>query len=145
MFDDYSDITDRIAEPPKWWDEQGVPRYVEFEPYHVANIYAWEVALVEIACQACGEHFEVALSGQGGGGAGENGRSMADNIRGGEIDYGDPPDYGNGRIGASMSCYTLRVLQYWKRPEGWRGWTRDPALEITLPGMNGHLELHPPA
>jgi hypothetical protein len=144
MFEDYSDITGRIAEPPKWWDEHGVPRYADFEPHCVANIYAWEVALLEIACQACWRHFEVALSGQGGGGSGENGRSMADNIRGGEIDYGDPPNYGNCRVGASMSCFNLRVLQYWRRPRGYQAWTRDSALEITLPEMNDYLNHNKP-
>jgi len=62
MFNDYSDITERIAEPPKWWDEYGVPRYAEYDHYQVANIYAQETALVEIACSACWRHFEVAFS-----------------------------------------------------------------------------------
>jgi len=26
MFEDYSDITERIAETPKWWDENGVSK-----------------------------------------------------------------------------------------------------------------------
>jgi hypothetical protein len=52
MFNDYSDITERIAEPPKWWDEHGVPRYADYDPWRVANIYAEETALVEAACQA---------------------------------------------------------------------------------------------
>jgi ATPase family associated with various cellular activities (AAA) len=140
MFGDYSDITDRIAESPKWWDERGVPRYAEFEPHRVANIYAREVVLIEIACHACGRHFEVALSGQGGAGSGENGRSMAENIRAGEIAYGDPPNYGNCRDGASTTCYNLRVLQYWRRPHG--AWTRDPTLEMTLPQMSDYLKHH---
>jgi hypothetical protein len=138
MFTDYRDITERITEPPKWWDENGVPRYAEFEPHLAANIYAVEVALVEIACQACGKHFEVAFSGQGGAGAGENGRSMANKIRGGEMEYGDPPDYGNCRDGATMTCYNLRVIQYWIRPKGWGDWIRDPILEINLPEKNDH-------
>ena len=144
MYHDYSDITDKIAEVPKWWDENGVPRYGEFAPYSAANIYAWEVALLEIACSACGTHFEVAISGQGGGGRGEHGRSMADNIRDGEIDYGDPPNYGNCQDGASMGCFNLRVLQYWKRPRGYRDWERDASLEITLPEMNDYQNHNKP-
>lgn len=109
MYHDYSDITDRIAEPPKWWDEHGVPRYGQFSPYGVANIYAQEVALVEIACQWCGQLFEVAFSfppeiedtlGKSA--------TLAEAIRSGKINYGDPPDYGNCQSGPSMSCYDLR-------------------------------------
>jgi hypothetical protein len=37
MFQNYSDITERIAETPKWWDENGVPRYAEFEPRRAAT------------------------------------------------------------------------------------------------------------
>ena len=72
MFNDYSDITERITKPPKWWDEHDVPRHAEFSPYRVANIYAEEVVLVEIArhAEACsqwrfrlrGELYELALS-----------------------------------------------------------------------------------
>ena len=135
MFHDYSDITDRIAEPPKWWDEHGVPRYGEFSPYGVASIYAGEVALVEIACQACADHFNVAFSSQGGSGPTEEGRSLTENIQSGEIHYGDPPDYGNCREGASMTCFDLRVLQYWSRMNEKREWVRDSRLEISLPDM----------
>jgi len=28
MFEDYSDLTERIGETPQWWDENGVPRYL---------------------------------------------------------------------------------------------------------------------
>lgn len=38
MHASYSDITDRLGEP-QWWDENAVPRYCEFEPARVANIY----------------------------------------------------------------------------------------------------------
>ena len=37
MFRYDSDITERIAETPKWWDENGAPRYMEFEPRRAAN------------------------------------------------------------------------------------------------------------
>jgi hypothetical protein len=47
------DITERIAETPKCSDENGVPRYGEFEPRRAANIYAVEVVLLDIACSMC--------------------------------------------------------------------------------------------
>jgi hypothetical protein len=135
MFNDYSDITERIAEPPKWWDEYGVPRYAEYDHYQVANIYAQETALVEIACSACWRHFEVAFSIPGSGLQETIGKcgSLAEAIQKGEIHYGDPPNYGNCRDGASMGCYDLRVLQYWSRANEKHSWLRDSRLEIELP------------
>jgi hypothetical protein len=132
MFEEYSDITDRIAETPKWWDEHGVPRYVEFEPPRAANIYAVEVVLLDIACFMCLRRFQVALSGQGGAHRDENGVSLAAQILSGEIDYGDPPNYGNCRDGASTGCLNLAVLQYWRR-ESVSDWERNADLEIVLP------------
>jgi hypothetical protein len=136
MFNDYSDITERIAEPPKWWDEQGVPRYAEFDPYRVANIYAQETALVEIACSACWRRFEVAFSVPGPGLEETIGScsTLREAIEKGEIHYCDPPNYGNCRRGASMTCYDLRVLQYWSRANEKRSWVRNERLEIELPG-----------
>lgn len=139
MYHDYSDITDRIAEPPKWWDEHGVSRYGQFSPYGVANIYAQEVALVEIACQWCGQLFEVAFSfppeiedtlGKSA--------TLAEAIRSGKINYGDPPDYGNCQSGPSMSCYDLRVLQYWSRWHNKGVWVRDSQQEMDLPDRKEH-------
>jgi hypothetical protein len=40
MLQHYEDILSRIAEPPRWFDEQGVPRYCEFAPHRIANIHA---------------------------------------------------------------------------------------------------------
>lgn len=146
MFQEYTDITERIAERPRWWDENGVPRYVEFEPHWAANIYAVEVVLLEIACSCCWEVFAVALSGQGGARREEKGLGLADNIRSGEISYGDPPNYGNCRSGPATSCFNLRVLQYWRRREGWREWSRDASLEIVLPDMKRYRrQFEPPA
>lgn len=58
---EYTEILEAMGEP-KWWDENAVPRYVDFHPNHTANIYATEVVLLEIACQNCGHPFLVAMS-----------------------------------------------------------------------------------
>ena len=140
MFNGYEDITDRIGEPPKWWDEVGVPRYADFSPYLIWNIYAHETALVEIACSACWSRFQVAFSNRSvwpevlG-----NCKTIAEAIEKGKLHYGDPPNYGNCEAGASMTCYDLRVLQYWLRSIPMRSWTRDSRLEIELPD-NRELE-----
>jgi hypothetical protein len=137
MFVDYSDITERIAETPKWWDENGVPRYVEFEPRRAANIYAVEVVLLDISCFMCLRRFQVALSGQGGAHRDEAGVSLANKILSGDIDYCDPPNYGNCRDGASTGCFNLAVLQYWRRDTP-GDWERNSNLEIVLPEMKDY-------
>src|ERR1700681_1058651 len=63
MLQHYEDILSRIAEPPRWFDEQGVPRYCDFAPDRIANIHARECALLAIECQSCGRPFIVALDG----------------------------------------------------------------------------------
>lgn len=62
MLHDYYDIRKRIDAEPKWWDEHGVPRYDEFCPGELADIYAEEAALVLITCQSCAHEFQVAFS-----------------------------------------------------------------------------------
>ena len=109
----YADITERISEPPRWWDECAVPRYCAFTPRAVANIYAVEVALVEIACQNCGTRFLVAWS-------------RGDFVIDGAVQetkpfdpqtfhYGDPPNAGCCAAGPTMNCNDLRVLECWRR------------------------------
>jgi hypothetical protein len=62
MHQHYGDILKRIREPPQWFDDYGVPRFEEFSPQQLGNIYAREAALAEIACQECGRLFIVALT-----------------------------------------------------------------------------------
>ena len=99
MLQHYEDILSRIAEPPRWFDEQGVPRYCEFAPDRIANIHARECALLAIECQSCGRPFIVALDA---GTANHNvisrpgqereWRTLADIIRSHQIEYRDPPN-----------------------------------------------------
>jgi len=62
MHNNYSDITNLIEEQPKWWDENGVPRYETFHPNLLPDIYADEAVLYLIECQNCKREFEVAES-----------------------------------------------------------------------------------
>jgi hypothetical protein len=61
MFHHYEDIISRIAEPPRWYDEQGVPRYCDFAPNVIGNIYANECVLLEIECSGCDQIIIAAL------------------------------------------------------------------------------------
>lgn len=139
----YADIRSRIAEPPKWFDENAVPRYCEFSPDENAYIYADECALVLIGCQNCRATFKVAFSAsqsrtwlRGGMGDAESFRLAKDEIARGIRDqtlhYGDPPNVGCCGAGPTMNCLDLKVLEYWRRGER-REWVRDASLEILLP------------
>jgi hypothetical protein len=158
MFQHYDDILSRIAEPPSWFDEQGVPRYCDFAPNRIANIYAHECALLEIACQDCGQIFFVALDEKGANEAiampGRNSpwQKLAELIRSHMIEYSDPPNVDCCGAGPSMTSITRRVLEYWHR---WQDtytepgspavlvrassmdWQRDRSLEIEIPQTGG--------
>ena len=143
----YSDIRGRIAEPPKWWDEHAVPRYNEFIPEELANIYAEECCLLLICCQGCGQEFKVAISidafarfeelHQRSGGTRPNAEDvethwLADDIRHSRINYGDPPNVSCCDAGPSMNSVPMRVLEYWRKSiEHW-GWERDSTLEVDI-------------
>lgn len=114
MKQNYEDIRSRITEPPRWYDEAGVPRYVDFSPGRVNNIYAEEVALIEIACQNCDQRFIVAIS--------QDSYSLIMRpqklSQGEEITYGDPPNIGCCPTGPTMSSNTIKTLEIWRRGEG---------------------------
>jgi len=152
MFHHYADILSRIAEPPRWWDEQGVPRYCEFAPHQLANIYANECALMAIECSGCGERIIAAIDDHT---ANEVRRipwqerprvKIADLIRAGELDYGDPPNVGCCRAGPSQGAISHRVIEYWFRFQdsyfqpgssvrlvrGAMDWQRDRSLELAF-------------
>jgi len=139
MHEYYKDIINKIAEEPQWFDEFAVPRYCEFGPRRLADIYANECALVLIACQSCGEQFKVAFS--------QNTMdkvryklmfpdkelpSLAAQIKAKTIHYGDPPNIGCCPAGLTMSSIDIKVLQYWKRDKF--EWERDKSLEIEIEG-----------
>ena len=139
MFHEYQDITSRIAEPPKWWDERGVPRYEEFSPRLIADVYSQEAALIEIACGACRGRLQVAVSTIDDEPLARCGTPLGDRIRKGELSYGEPPWHGECSQGAWTAALQLRVLQYWIRGHNsgaWGGdWKRDASFEIDLPGI----------
>lgn len=138
MHHDYSDIRDLIPEPPKWWDENAVPRYCNFAPSKIADIYADEAALVCIACQNCGTKFPVAFSCSSAEiemaeHRGQNAKSLAEHIKNDTIHYGDPPNTHCCAAGPTMNCYDLHVIEYWRRNKSTGYvWQRDKELEMPL-------------
>ena len=120
----YDDITTKLG-PALWWDENGVPRYVEFHPHHASNIYAREVVLLEIGCQGCTERMLVEMNG------GIYGTDMAMAVKDHRIHYGDPPSHGD-HAGETMNSIPLRVVQFWSRVGSRMEWKRVPELEIVI-------------
>jgi hypothetical protein len=131
-----------------------VPRYCDFAPHRIANIYARECALLAIECQNCGRPFIVALDERAANnnvisrpGQEPPWRTLADIIRSHQIEYRDPPNVECCPVGASMTSTTRRVLEYWERHQetytepgssllltrGPPEWQRDHSLEIEIP------------
>jgi hypothetical protein len=125
MHADYMDIRSRISEPPRWFDSHGVPRYDDFTPELCPNIYADEVILMEIACQACHENFLVELHSDlmsriypppAGGLLCRP--KFSESIKPGDIPhYGDPPrhSFEHSCAGDTMNCWDLRIVEFWER------------------------------
>lgn len=133
MLPSYADIRDKLGKP-QWWDEHGVPRYCEFGPQHV-GIYATQVVLLRIGCQACRQQFDVAMATSSmtlvfGG------KPLSDRVKNRSIHYGDPPNEGCCAAGPTMNCEDLRVVQFWYKDDNF-DWRRDPELEVTLPDGGG--------
>jgi len=110
MHHDYADIRALSPLPPLWFDEYAVPRYVPFHPYALANIYAQDAVLAEIACQGCDHIFHVAFSH----GANHNG-PLAEAIVANTLHYGDPPNITCCAAGPTMNSVPRRVLEFWYR------------------------------
>jgi len=120
MHTSYADMTSQIATPPRWWDANGVPRYVPFSPHLCPDIYAEQVVLLGITCQECERPFSVALHGS----------LWAALPHPRTLHYGDPPFH--GCIGDTMNCTDRVVLQVWARAIG-DAWRRRPDLEGVIP------------
>lgn len=119
---DYKDITDRISESPKWFDENGVPRYCDFYPDEVANIYAQEVLFLHIGCQNCYRIFDVTLS--------FDFKRKLENFKE-DFSYGDPPNIGCCVTGPSMTSENIKLLEYWNRNE-FSEWERNNSMEFKI-------------
>jgi hypothetical protein len=144
MYQPYLDIIEKLG-APKWWDENGVPRYEDFEPRLCADIYAKYAALIEIECQGCEKHLAVSASWSllrnvkdiAWDENGKNGQPKEGLPKQGDagcFGYGDAPwhghngDFNNQCGGTTMTTSTVRILQCWKRDAF--DWLRMPEHEI---------------
>lgn len=122
----YRDITAPLG-APRWWDENAVPRYCDFHPDYLANIYGEEAALVALKCASCGVLLPCALSKSRFHVLGDGSMFLAS---GGLRDafYGDPPHHSCEGGGDSMTADIYHVIEKWTRREhDWRKETLDSA------------------
>jgi len=116
MFPSYDDIRSRIAEPPLWHDQHGVPRYDPFRP-EMLGVYDHFAILGEIACQSCGRRFLVADSWPR---FDMSAKTISEHVLAelvDSFDYGDPPrhDIEAGRCaGETMSSDLVRIVEVWE-------------------------------
>lgn len=125
----YDDILRLTSEAPRWFDEYAVPRFCDFSPRAVANIYAKECCLCLIRCQQCHREFKVAFSWHLLDGE----PNLAKAIQTKQIHYGDPPNIGCCDAGPTMNSEPLHVLEYWlheREPD--YEWVRHPELEVSI-------------
>lgn len=131
MKPNYYDIIEKLGEP-LWWDEHGVPRYIEFHPELASDIGAKYVALLEVACQDCGKIFKVASSVDPFYyRLYEREIHFPSSKSAGSFDYSDPPLHFEKCVaGYCMGSIPVRILEFWVR-ENWRiGWVRKPEYEV---------------
>ena len=115
------------AGEPKWWDENGVPRYATFHP-DLLGVYDRYAVLAEVTCASCARVMLVAL--------GRPKLEIRANATLARIDlvrlvslveaWGDPPRHdlrpGERCAGETMSAGRVQVVQAWEQGDDfeWR-------------------------
>lgn len=129
------DIISKLGEPV-WWDRDGtLPRYCEFHPEQMSDIYAKECVLLLIRCQSCGKLFKVSQTGSI-----FDSEKLARSISMKSVLFvGDPPNMRCCGAGPTMTSDTMRILEYWHRGRG-LDWTRDKEFEIVYEEDGEDLE-----
>jgi hypothetical protein len=119
MHTNYRDILEATKQKPVWYDQNGTPRFAPFEPKLCPDIYSNVVVLARIACQACGNAFDVEMH-----------TSVFDwrtTAPPSKWHYGDPPVH--GCVGDTENCDDLAILEVWVHDRGTREWLRRTDLE----------------
>lgn len=139
MNQNYRDIISKIDITPLWFDEHGVPRYCDFAPRHLANIYAVECVLMRVSCQGCAMQFLVAMSGSHAERLIDRSPLLWELIEAMTIHYGDPPNVACCPAGPTMNSVPRQVIEYWRRrtssepaacaDDRLMVWKRDPAFD----------------
>lgn len=129
MHPSYSDILNRIPEPPVWYTHDGVPRYNEWQPRE-ESIYASYSLLTLIQCQDCPAQMLVGRDFDDMGlfrsrmvshyYAGGNHNDLSDLPPAATIlelaqsgSPGDPPHHGCPGAGETMGCVPIKIVKFW--------------------------------
>ena len=130
-----------VAGRPVWFDEAGVPRYVEFSPKLVTNIGAQEIALLKIRCQDCGRAFMVAKSWSKYDSVLLNGKIGATpKITDGDFEYGDPPNVKCCSSGYTKSSETISVVELWLKDDKSGAYVK--AEQSVIKQLNALVQAH---
>lgn len=120
MKPNYRDIIKK-AGVPRWFDENGVPRYVDFHPSLCVMAGAQESFLVEVRCQGCGTAFPVALTWKRDCSAYGHILRPQDKLTqtgGNNLHYGAPPNVGCCDADPTMSSDFHCIVEAWIRSAG---------------------------
>lgn len=126
-YEDIHRVAATAGVQPLWFDQDGVPRFDEFDP-DMLGVYDDFSILAAIQCQNCALSFWV--------GCGYMkyplGPLVTNRILTIEqvverFHYGDPPRH--GCVGDTMSSITLELLEVWEKSRSTYGWMRRHDLE----------------
>jgi hypothetical protein len=109
MKEAYVDILSLTDRDPVWYDPNGTPRYCEYLPEVMPDVYARVIVFMRIACQCCGRQFNVGMS------AGTF--DWLTTVKPREWHYGDPPRHNCLGAGETMNCTDIAVLRAWHRTQ----------------------------
>jgi hypothetical protein len=108
----FKDIIKRAGKP-KWYDENGTPRYGKFHPDMSPNIYAEQVLLIQIGCQSCPKKFLVEMNYCKFHQVHYRCPRGPFKIEGRIPHYGDPPIH--GCVGDTENCEDIKIVEFWNR------------------------------
>lgn len=149
MYPLYKDIRERLGEP-LWHDQDGVPRYAEFNP-QLLGIYDDWACLFVVECQSCSRQFKCAaglsvvhycmknyLHDKSKWDEMTGKRDDAEFVLPHLIGWGDAPWHDDERqcAGTTMSTDVVAILEVWHRKNSeWKRVTISHELANSLLGF----------
>lgn len=134
-YEEIYDMANFIGREVEWYGIHGEPRFTTFNP-RAATVYADQCALVEIACQNCGQLFPVAAEWHNFSSFHILTKLPNPDLRqqfaDGSWHYGDPPNTSCCPAGPTMNSEPRRLLQFWERDDlrQWIAVTPTPAFTV---------------
>ncbi len=128
----FEDIKNLTNKEPVWYDKHGCPRFCEFSPKLVPNVYATCALLMKISCQRCGKIFKVSLNYGAGATPFESLKRYKDKRSKGRlfpVQYCDPPNH-DCPTGNVMSSNSKEILEFWMKENG--NWVRHSEVELIV-------------